>query len=915
YDGLHRPTVIEDNDSRVDYFYDLMGHLRKEILTVGSKSRSAPSEFLQGTSSTTEYGFDGMGVRRQVKYPNGEVFITEPDPLNRPKKIYRPGQESSPIAEYTYVGGRRYEDSYENGTKITRLYDGAARLEKITQTKGSTTLTGFLYQHDREGNRKFEQPYNSSGVLQNGSVYEYDSIYRLTKADHNISSTSLASVSFNTAGSTGLSNVSKHDYFSYDKAGSRTSHTRDGGTATSYTQTTADGDRNQYSTVAGLNQTHDDNGNLTVSALGGSNNENRKFDESNMLVELERPGDNLEVAYRYDATGRRITKEIDDNGSLKTIEYAYSGAEVIQEYAAGTGVENKTFVYGPGIDNPIYMDAATSGTSYFGTNSIGSITALSNSSGTLLESYEYRPFGEETIKNASGTVISGTAYANPFMFTARRKDYEEGSDLYHFRTRQYSAITGRFISHDSLGDWGSAMNRGSGMAYCNNNPINWRDPFGLDGEDDDSVLDWWWTGVKVLYTPLRKVVEYGENEIKEKVENCKAGVKLLQGDASGVKDLIDKRILKPLEEIVKDPKVALPKYKEGVETGEAWADGDYDKVACNTADLIFDLTLFWFGSRSIFPKGRIKSPGKKANSSIKNGNCFLAGTLVATPNGDAPIEELEVGQKVLSKDKGENVENEEMPTKDWLKIIARIPAREDGESCDEDGELILLRSPEWLDKNYDSDTNTVFASSREVSFPGWLPVIAINKIESLEIGAGQTVLTTVSGPSRNVFQLKCIESSQLIKGTGNHPIWSVDRNKWVELSDLKVGEKLEASTGYTTVEYVECLPGSFRVFNLEVRGVHNYLVGRSKILVHNGTKTSGSSGHTPGRGHQRKSLPQKKKRAQKKAKNKRNAKIEAYDKKWREWNKLSEEVRKLKELKHPGKPPKGWEPPSDCPGE
>ena len=61
-----------------------------------------------------------------------------------------------------------------------------------------------------------------------------------------------------------------------------------------------------------------------------------------MLVELERPGDNLEVAYRYDATGRRIAKEIDDNGTLKTIEYASSGAEIIQEFAAGTkGSQNR----------------------------------------------------------------------------------------------------------------------------------------------------------------------------------------------------------------------------------------------------------------------------------------------------------------------------------------------------------------------------------------------------------------------------------------------------------------------------------------------------------------------------------------------------------------------------------------------
>jgi hypothetical protein len=51
--------------------------------------------------------------------------------------------------------------------------------------------------------------------------------------------------------------------------------------------------------------------------------------------------------------------------------------------------------------------------------------------------------------------------------------------------------------------------------------------------------------------------------------------------------------------------------------------------------------------------------------------------------------------------------------------------------------------------------------------------------------------------------------------------------------------------------------------------------------------------HTPGRGHDTKSGPVKKKRLRKKAARKRQAKEEAARKLWQAWDKLSEEQRTL----------------------
>ena len=82
--------------------------------------------------------------------------------------------------------------------------------------------------------------------------------------------------------------------------------------------------------------------------------------------------------------------------------------------------------YGLGSDEPIRVDdLGTSISHYFGRNSIGSITAISDAMGNLVESYSYKAFGEDTIKDAAGVVLTSSQIENPYRFTSRRKDIEE----------------------------------------------------------------------------------------------------------------------------------------------------------------------------------------------------------------------------------------------------------------------------------------------------------------------------------------------------------------------------------------------------------------------------------------------------------------------------------------------------------
>jgi len=103
-----------------------------------------------------------------------------------------------------------------------------------------------------------------------------------------------------------------------------------------------------------------------------------------------------------------------------------------------------------------------------------SVTAITTSTGAIAERYAYTAYGQPTILNATGAVISATTLSNRYTYTGREWDATLG--LHHFRARWMSPSAGRFLGRDPIGYSGGY----SQVSYTLNKPLLWIDPLGLD---------------------------------------------------------------------------------------------------------------------------------------------------------------------------------------------------------------------------------------------------------------------------------------------------------------------------------------------------------------------------------------------------------------------------------------------------
>jgi RHS repeat-associated protein len=197
--------------------------------------------------------------------------------------------------------------------------------------------------------------------------------------------------------------------------------------------------------------------------------------DQNMITTESNP----QISYKFDVLGRRIEKNV--NGNIE--RYYYEGQQVI-EVRDGNDQVIKEYVWGAGIDDIIRMYRRENGVMvpyYFHTNAQGSVTALTDQSGAVIERVKYDIHGNPSFIDYktdpnTPTLRDYSIVDNDLLFQGHQYDYETG--LYHWRARTYDPTMGRFLQTDPAG-YKDSMNLYQAFG---NNPVNYIDPMGEDVE-------------------------------------------------------------------------------------------------------------------------------------------------------------------------------------------------------------------------------------------------------------------------------------------------------------------------------------------------------------------------------------------------------------------------------------------------
>ncbi len=382
---------------------------------------------------------------------------------------------------------------------------------------------------------------------------------------------------------------------------------------------------------------YDDEGNLTgKKELVTGKLTNYTWDDRNRLVKVTSGSQTVE--YGYDAEDRRVAKKV--NG-ITTEKYVYDGADIaIVVDAAGTLVER--YLFGAGVDNVLSVEKGGAVVWSLGDRQ-GSVVDLVDAGGNVLNHFVYDSFGGRT--QATGVDFR-------FGYTGRELDGETG--LYYYRARYYDSGLGRFISEDPIGFSAGDTNL---YRYVNNNPTNFTDPTGttISGWADDLL-----NGVDSFVAGFANVVSFGlTNKIREVLpdgankiaKQNQEGLLYNLGTGAG---LIASLALNPAGAGASVAKGFATAYEGfGTVYGVLESAGNILKGEGSAWDALnfipaLQLARASKGSRNV--SSAIVEADAAVTQVAKGTQCFVAGTEIQTLYGTKNIEDIHVGDWVLSDD-------------------------------------------------------------------------------------------------------------------------------------------------------------------------------------------------------------------------------------------------------------------------
>ena len=429
---------------------------------------------------------------------------------------------------------------------------------------------------------------NGAGRENRYLTFAYDKLYRLTSETDSQRNGGAAVV------------------YTYDDFGNRLTRT-DNGVETVYTVDKLNRVTAARTLAETIAWTYDANGN-TATKTEGDIVQTYHYDRENRLTGVTVDAETVFSA-KYDYRSRRVEKT--ENGD--TVSYLYDGGVSVQEYDAAGSL--KTYLvraggYGGGIGDVVYTENGSSGKrEYFLYNAIGSTSALTDDSGSVLSTTNYGAWGAET-----GTTGSSE---NVRKFSTKERSASIGLDYFGFRYYDYDL--GRFTTRDPSGYPDGPNN----YLYCSNNPVNKIDALGLYSWRDDVI------GTAAEFS---KMAWQGTKEVASIIGEGSAAV--VTGKSS-VKDLAadtGKNVVDKIDGVIEKNANRISAQVEG---GSSWAGATVATAGAMVGDVVGYTPLLEGAHGTELASGQQLSNVDRASRMLTGGGKLLL-TAAATVSAAVP---------------------------------------------------------------------------------------------------------------------------------------------------------------------------------------------------------------------------------------------------------------------------------------
>ena len=401
-----------ENSVAVDYEYDDLGKL------IGKTTRNG------GLNTTMAYNLQGWQTDMQVTDSGSPLFDTH-------LRYYDPQYgETTPsyagnISEWTW---RQGGESDENTYAFT--YDSHSRLTDTDQYINGEFDNQFVedyMSYDYNGNIKFLKRYEH-GILKNYYVYRYNG-NQLTALDDLSASSPVTSSWITPASSAALGDPDP---------------TPDPAVPVIPRDTI----------YSGVGYVYDSAGNVLYDSHTGLN---LRYNDLN-LIEKVMHGDTIVAKYSYLSDGTKLSATDSAGNGLY-----YSGSLIYTKHGAALTMESCAFTGGRFVATATGVEAR-----YFVTDHLGSVRAVVNDEGEVLERNDYYPFGSRW--------DDGLLSDNRYRYNGKEAQAFLNNPYLDYGARQYDSDGAVWLGKDPLSEKYYPI---SPYVFCVNNPIKYMD---VDGK-------------------------------------------------------------------------------------------------------------------------------------------------------------------------------------------------------------------------------------------------------------------------------------------------------------------------------------------------------------------------------------------------------------------------------------------------